>query len=67
MRQTYQVNGICSEGFTLVSREAFTLKAAKEEAKLILSDREYVQSGLTRVDIVGDLSETIELQYFVKS
>ena len=56
MTTTYQVEGYDSDGCTLVSREAYTLKAAREEMRLILTDQEYIGADLRRVKVLNDLT-----------
>lgn len=62
---TYQVNGLESDGCTLVSREAYTLKAARREAAIILTDSEYLHSGLYKVEIINDRNGDCEIDFFV--
>jgi len=66
-RTTYQVNGNDSDGCTLVSREAFTLKSAKQEARLIETDGEYLDSGLSRIEIIEDLTGDCVLEFRIAS
>ena len=54
MTKTYQVNGLDGDGCTLVSREAYTLKAARAEMLIIDSDPEYFGAGLARIEVLDD-------------
>lgn len=55
MTQTYQVIGLDADGCTLVSREAYTMVAARAELKRIDVDTEYNLYGdLRRLQIVRD-------------
>lgn len=47
----YTIVGLDSDGCELVNRGADSLKAAKSELKIIMGDREYVESGLHKVEI----------------
>ncbi len=51
MRKTYSVVGLDALGGELTSREAFSLKEVKSEIRLIETDREYFESGLSRIQV----------------
>lgn len=60
MSTTYQVNGLDADGFTTVSREAFTLKEARREVAIIKGDPEYFD-GVKRIQVINDRTGDCEI------
>lgn len=47
----YVIKGLEADGCELVSRVEYNLKAAKAEAHLIVTDPEYIEAGLHKVEV----------------
>ncbi len=61
-RTTYQVEGIDDNGDTVVSREAFTLKAAKQEMRDMWTDPTY--NGIARVVVTEDITGDVVIDQY---
>jgi hypothetical protein len=52
MSRFYEVLGIDADGCTLRTIECDTIKAAKADAKALRAEREYIDAGMVRVQIL---------------
>ncbi len=62
MSTTYQVTALDSDGCTVTSQEAFTLKAARQLVKDIRSDVSY-GDDIRRIEVTEDLTGDVVLDW----
>ncbi len=65
MTTTYNVDGLDEDGCTVVRREAYNLKGAKQELRLMLTDDSY--TDIVRVMVFNDETDECVIDQQVRS